>query len=563
LRSAAEIAFRVRQEIANIRLWAQPPEFSLDPEFAPQIPLPDAAEVARALAGSAFAQQVVALAAEIRSHRFPIFGSTLDTGPEIRWRRDYRSGIETPLDYFRFVPYLDAARAGDHKLIWELNRHQHLVVLAQAYLFTGDGGNLSEICNQLESWLDQNPFARGINWASGLEVAFRALSWIWIHHLAGKKIPANLRTRWLGELFRHGCFLENNLSIYFSPNTHLLGEALVLHALGLFFAGTARAANWEQLGARIMREQMERQVREDGSHVEQSTYYHVYALDMFQLHAILAKPGHAYREKLGRMADYLYALAGPLRKLAFIGDDDGGRLFHPYGCREEFVRATLATAGFTCRAHDLHSQKHWWLGCQAAGQRPAADSSRFFPGARVAVMISGQNQVIVNAGAFGHRGAGHSHAGALSIVIRAGEEEILIDPGTYSYTAEPEWRDWFRSTEAHNTVRIDGMNQGTAAGPFRWKNRPEVRVVSWTSSADMDLLEAECGYSGFTHRRRIEFRKPGLLLVVDKVFGPPGEHDVEQLWHLGSAEGRDRFSLPEGVDRLWRKATESAAARAA
>ena len=84
LRTAAEIAFRVRQEVANIRLWARPPEVSLDPDSLAQLPFPDAAEVARSLANSDFAQQVIALAADIRSHRFPIFGSTLDTGKEIR-----------------------------------------------------------------------------------------------------------------------------------------------------------------------------------------------------------------------------------------------------------------------------------------------------------------------------------------------------------------------------------------------------------------------------------------------------------------------------------------------
>ncbi len=132
--------------------------------------------------------------------------------------------------------------------------------------------------------------------------------------------------------------------MYFSPYNHLLGEALALHALGLFFAPLSKAARWEGLGARIMREQMDRQVHADGSHIEQSTYYHVYALDMFLLHAILKKPDRAYLDQLQRMAGFLDALLGPCRSLAFIGDDDGGRLFHPYGARDQFGRATVATA---------------------------------------------------------------------------------------------------------------------------------------------------------------------------------------------------------------------------
>jgi hypothetical protein len=565
LRTAAEIAFRVRQEAANICLWARPPAEQFDPRWSPTFPGPDAREISAALAGSDFARQAIELASDIRAHRFPLFGRTIDTGPEIRWRRDYERGIETGLDYFRFIPYLDTQRAGDHKFIWELNRHQHLVTLAQTWLFTGDDANLLEICAQLESWFDQNPYGRGINWASALEVAFRAFSWIWVYHLVGQRLPAGWRTRWLSELYSHGCFIANNLSFYFAPNTHLLGEALALHALGLFFSPLPKAGSWERLGARVMREQMERQIQPDGSHFERSSYYHVYALDMFLLHAVLTKPDAAYTAKLERMAVYLDALMGPCRRLPFIGDDDGGRLFHPYGARDQFGRATIATAArvlrrqdWVWRAEDLHSQSCWWLGGDAVpSAREPSCASQLFPDAGLAILVSGRNQVFVNAGSFGPGGAGHSHAGALSIVARSGEREILIDPGTYTYTGDPAWRDWFRGTEAHNTIRINRLDQAQAAGPFRWTNLPQVEVLSWETNAARDVLEAECCYRGFTHRRRVEFQKPGLVIVIDDVIGPGGEHEVEQIWHLGSRDACTFLSLPDGAECVesWRSTT--------
>ncbi len=565
MRTAAEIAFRVRQEVANIRLWARPPAVHLEPGWAPRFPAPDARVVSRALAGSDFANQVIQLASEIRAHRFPLLGLTIDTGPEIRWRRDYQRGVETGLDYCRLIPYLDADRCGDHKIIWELNRHQHLVTLAQAYLFSGDPANLAEICSQLDSWIAANPCMRGINWASALEVALRSLSWIWVDHLVGPQLPADFRAGWHHELYRHGRFLENNLSVYFSPNTHLLGEAMALHALGLFFAPHPDARRWEQLGELRMHEQIDRQVRADGSHIEQSTYYHVYALDMFLLHAILGNPDGGYLNTLSRMADYLDGLLGPSRTLAFFGDDDGGRLFHPFGPRDQFARATLATASAVlrrvdwshCRA-DLHPQAAWWLGVFRTPKRThVVRTSRLFLDAGLAVMAAGENQIILNAGSFGPWSAGHSHAGALSIVARSGSEDILIDPGTYTYTADPAARDWFRGTEAHNTVRIDGLDQATPAGPFRWTDHPQVQILSWDSNGERDTLGAECRYAGFTHRRRIEFHKPGELFVIDEIDGPPGEHDVEQLWHLGSAEARDRLVLADGAECVdsWRSRT--------
>src|SRR5204862_2574262 len=126
--------------------------------------------------------------------------------------------------YFRTIPYLDVARAGDHKIIWELNRHQHLVLLDQAHLLTGRADFLSEIEEQLDSWFEANRFQRGINWASALEVAFRSLSWMWVDHLVGARMRPEARRRLREGLYRHALHLETNSSVYFSPNTHLLGE---------------------------------------------------------------------------------------------------------------------------------------------------------------------------------------------------------------------------------------------------------------------------------------------------------------------------------------------------
>jgi hypothetical protein len=567
MRTPQQLAARVRQEAMNLYLTALPPRPVIDCGFAPAIPLPDAGPVARGLAGSQFAQDVIGLADQIRGHQFPILAITIDTGREIRWRKDYTRGIETDVSYFRRVPFLDTLGSGDHKMVWELNRHQHLVVLAQAYLFTGDARNLDEVRIQLESWIAANPFHRGTNWASALEVAFRALSWIWVDHFVGPRLPPEFRARWLHVLYLHGWHLANNLSFYFSPNNHLVGEALALHALGVFFSSLGRTPGlWQTLGGRVMREQLDRQIRADGSSFEQSTYYQVYLLDMFLLHAIVAGADPAYRAKLSRMAEYLHAVTGPSGLQPFLGDDDGGRLFHPYGCRSRFPGATLASAAAFLKrpdllgnACDLPSQAAWWLGGEAL--RTAAGEgkweSRLFADAGVAVMTSGSTHAIVDAGPFGALQAGHSHSDTLSIVIRSGDDEILIDPGTCTYTGNPELREWFRGSSAHNSIRIDGRDQAVAAGPFRWNRCPEVAILDWQTNSERDVLEAECRYAGFTHRRRVEFRKPGTFLIADRVDGPSGDHDTEQFWHLGSLAARSKLILPADAELTdsWRSTT--------
>lgn len=502
-----------------------------------RMPLPEPEAIAARLRGTDYARQIERIAQNILERRIALLGYEIRPKGEIHWRRDYVHDRETPPMYFRRIPYLDFARAGDHKIIWELNRHQHLAAMTQAWVLTGRGEFLDDVFAQLASWLEQNPVSRGINWASALEVAFRALSWIWIHHLAGAKMPAPFAAKWRCALYHHGCFLERNLSLYFSPNTHLQGEALALHALGLLF-GIER---WRGAGAHLMRGMIGDHLHPDGGHFEQSSYYHVYATDMFLFHAVLERPGDPYLERLRKMARYLFAI-GSAGDIPLLGDDDGGRLFHPYGERRRFGRATLAAAaaflGDTPTpgdAGDLNEIAVWWMGDRALSQAGATAESQLFPDTGTTTLIDGDINMTVSVNAFGRGSAGHSHAHALHFTLRRGAEDVLVDPGTYTYISDPAWRDRFRGTAAHNTVRIDGRDQADPAGPFRWSNVPKMEILEW--QAQPWKLRASCAYRGVRHERRI-FYQDGAIWVLDEISGA-GRHRVEQFWHPAGAVERD------------------------
>src|SRR5438477_8622030 len=169
--------------------------------------------------------------------------------------------------------------------------------------------------------------------------------------------------------------------------------------------------------------------------------------------------------------------------LPLIGDDDGGRLFHPYGDRTRFGRATLATCAILFHRPewlycpgDLACQAAWWVGTSEAAPQLEARAaigagSHFFADAGMALMACGKVHVVIKAGPFGEGSGGHSHSDILSLVARTGDREILIDPGTYTYVADPIERDRFRGSAAHNTIRIDGRDQAIPAGPFRWHEK--------------------------------------------------------------------------------------------
>src|SRR5271166_2049684 len=426
MRTFRELTFRIRQQAANALLAFSSPNLNLAVDTPLEL-LPNPAVVADALRETEYARELIKTANEIVQGRVPIFDKVIDYGPAIAWRRDPHRGVETPAKYFGRIPYLDFTAAGDHKLIWEINRHQHLVLLAQACVITGRDEYCETIFRQLEHWWAENPCQCGINWTSALEVGVRAGSWIWIWHLVGAKMPTAFRQRFLAQLYRHGLHLEYNLSIYFSPNTHLLGEAVALHAIGRLFPAFPRANRWRSLGHELVRSHMDTCVRYDGSYFEQSTYYHVYALDMFAFHAMLDDVSESYRDGLSRMAEFLASILSDSGELPFLGDDDGGRFFSPFGPRARFARATLATSSllagkpfFPYNEHDLAEIALWWLGperCQSACGGALELRSRVFQDSGIVVMRSGRIRALFDAGSFGPGSGGHSHSDTLSLVV--------------------------------------------------------------------------------------------------------------------------------------------------
>src|SRR6185503_3480685 len=151
------------------------------------------------------------------------------------WHSDPVHHRRAPLVCWAEVPYLDPS-IGDHKIIWELNRHQYWLQLGRAYWLTGDARYARAIVDQLESWVEANPPLTGINWASMLEIGLRTISWTMaMHFLACNDDVPYPTARCLSAIERQLIHVEAPLSYYFSPNTHLTGEALALYVVGHAF----------------------------------------------------------------------------------------------------------------------------------------------------------------------------------------------------------------------------------------------------------------------------------------------------------------------------------------
>src|ERR1700686_2394133 len=295
------------------------------------------------------AQDIVAEANEICPHRFRLLGyRDLDYGAEIDWHLDAAHGLHSPLIPWFKINFLDFAGVGDHKVTWELSRHQHLVTLAKAWLLTNEEAYVQEIVAQWNSWQRANPYPLGVNWASSLEVAFRSLSWIWLLHLLAEcvVVPPSFQNDLVRALALNGRHIERYLSTYFSPNTHLLGEAVALFFIGTLCPQIPSAEGWKKKGWKIVQEEILRQVRADGVYFEQSLYYHVYAFDFF-LHARLlaSRNGMEIPSGFDPVIRKMLAVIQALAQTALLdgfGDDDGGRVFNPRRNRAEHMADPLA-----------------------------------------------------------------------------------------------------------------------------------------------------------------------------------------------------------------------------
>ena len=471
------------------------------------------------------------------------------------WRLDPTLNRRSPMAFWATIAYLDPSY-GDHKVIWELNRHQHWLALGRAYWLSGDARYRDRFLAELRSWLDANPPLIGVNWASMLELGFRSISWIWaISFFVVEDDAASWP--WLVDLLaaldRQLAHVERNLSYYFSPNTHLLGEALALYVAGSALPDLAASARRRALGRTILLDEIGRQIGADGGHLERSTHYHRYTLDFYALAAIVARltndaAAARFEEAVARLGAAARLLADARGRVPHIGDDDGGALTPIAGRPADDLRDSLAIAAALTGRRGLQigrapEEAIWMLNGVAAPSvelhAPAADAVRSgaLPDTGYYVSRSAAgDHLVVDGGPHGYQNGGHAHADALSLTLSVRGLPLLIDPGTGCYTTDPAERDRLRSTALHNTLMLDDAPQSIPRGPFHWARAADARVARWRVNDGFDYFDgAHDGYAPLEHRRRVLALHGDLVVVADLVDAPAGvaeQHAAAVHWHI-------------------------------
>jgi uncharacterized heparinase superfamily protein len=398
----------------------------------------------------------------------------------------------------------------------------------------------------------------GINWVNTMEVGLRAVNWIAVIGVLDSLEPLSdpLRSRVTQSLQVHGRHIAATLegTPYLRSN-HYLGDILGLLVLGSSLKGDPDAVKWFRQAHAAFEREIVKQVHDDGVGFEASLSYHGLALEIFLLaYAVAARHRQPFsprfRERLVRMVEASRALRHPDGRLPQIGDSDSGRVlpgsFERSPTLDPLLWLGAATLGLERPlAGNPHEEVAWTLGTgawQRLAERPVAapPSRTAFPTSGFYVLTGGRTHVVVRCGDIGQNGnGGHAHNDLFSFELSHGKS-LIVDSGTYAYTSDPEARNEFRATAAHNTVVVaeSEINPMMKTGLFRLKQVAHPTVEKWEQTTEnVRLVASHDGYRrlepAVTHRRQLMLdRINDTVEVIDELNGGTGDQNAKTYLHF-------------------------------
>lgn len=603
--SPAEIAWRIRDQAVRrawVRRQIRPEQVTSLPPAPTALPvtarrftsaLPGGSAL-RASAPEEVKGAILADAERLLKGEWEVLGVVRTDMEQPDWFYDPVTGRRSVPEAYAFdLDQRDETTVGNVKQVWEVNRLQHLTLLAVAWHLTGEDAYADRVARQLRSWWRENPFLSGINWTSGIELGIRLINLVWVRRLLdgwpGIEELFERDDMAVRQIYWHQQYLDAFESRGSSANNHVIAEAAGQLVAACAFPWFAESERWRRDSARLFERELARNTFVSGINRELATDYHGFVAELGFIAALEAAVagtplGGDTWKLLCAMADCMAALVDQRVQPPRQGDSDEGRVLLLDAPRHNRWPELLALGDALFRRLD------WWpettpsLGSVlasamlAAAEEPSREvtgrpSRRpcHFPNAGISILrtdtaISAEPEIWCrcDGGPHGFLSiAAHAHADALSLEVRYGGVDILADPGTYSYHGEPEWRSYFRSTVAHNTAEIGGRSQSDEGGPFMWLRHAQgsevdVSDVSWTAEHD--------GYASLRpiarHRRSVRLDRTARNVEIHDViddaghclrlafhFGPrvevrlEGSHAV-LTWSDEAAAGSARMSLP-------------------
>jgi hypothetical protein len=432
----------------------------------------------------------------------------------------------------------------DAKAAWEIGRLPQLWRFAQAYRLTGDAAWAHAWLACVRHFRETNRAGFGVQWSCAMEVSLRAMTVALSSGLVQPEVDAGLLLDFLEE---HCAYVAGHLEETGAIRTnHYAADLCGIVVSGALFPELRR---WHRAFAHRLWHEIPRQCRADGTHFESSTGYQRLCGEMFAA-ALLASraadlpaPGVVEGAVRGLFRS-LAATLNPSGNMPQIGDLDSCRAL-PLAPRAALDASFVADA----------SAPEWqWLPAARGYLAPRPARSVLLSDAGVAVLRKGDAWLCLGSGPNGQGGTGgHAHNDKNSVELSFGDFDVLVDRGTFVYARDPAERDARRSTAAHSTVQVDGLEQNRIV-PGRLFALPDTAQARLARMERREGFEQATGQhrgyarAGIVHRRIAALRED-CAAFVDELRGH-GKHLFDARWFVPHEAAVERPATVDERARL-------------
>lgn len=471
-------------------------------------------------------EQLLKDASAALQHKFVLLGNEAVLDP-IDWHTDFISGHTWAKGFFYKDYNVDIdTKKIDGKVPWELSRCHHLLWLGEAYCITGEEKYAQAIVSDISDWINENPLMHSVNWTCSMDVAIRAVNWLYALWLISESdVMSDAFIKMVSiSLYQHGFFISNNLekNIPYS-NNHYAADLMGLLYIGAFFQSSFKGRTWFKFATRELFKEVDTQVLPSGAHFERSISYHRLMVELFSSAYYLWRrkaveiPAYA-EQKISCMYTFVFNYIKPNGFAPLIEDNDDGRFLpfvkrdfrsHAYLLDENSLENRLLRNGLPSIRYNLVKGSY-----ADAGHWIFRDRDAY-----VFLTNGGQSRHQTNASVV----STHTHNDLLSFELALGEDDLVIDPGTYRYVfaseSNPEGRNEFRSTKKHNTIMVDGEEQHELSDKMLF-------VI--TKNAVIDTENSYHTLSGLKHKRTVDLKD--VTLIINDFVEKQGDNHHLQFW---------------------------------
>lgn len=426
--------------------------------------------------------------------------------------------------------------------LWRYHLHyfDYVVILGAANRLSDDDRYYKMFRELVTDWIEHNPVGIGDGWHP-YTISLRTVNWIIAYCLFQPRIEDDspFKNAILTSLAMQFAFVRRHLEFDVGGN-HLLENIRALLWGGEFFGNK----QWSMLARKQLAEQLDEQILPDGGHYERSPMYHSIVLwDILEMLAIARNTGNPLPTPIdGRawqMIEWLAKVLHPDGDIPLFNDAVFNEAPSPAAIGS-FASAYFAKNSIALPDNDITLKQCLITGINNNIKMISSITIDTSPSGYYTLGEKGSDYgwLLLDAGdPCPANLPAHAHCDLLSFEFSVGTQRMIVDSGVYQYAAGP-WRDYCRSTRAHNTISIDGLEQSEVWDSFRVGRRAKPLNVRQFAGNDYTAITAS--HNGFAreipgglHARSIVLLKDKVWLVLDRVtFDEPGLHTIENFLHF-------------------------------